>query len=134
MIFTPAKVLSAFGVTVLATMSMAGTAFAHDCTNASKDAHAPAAGVQIIIDTNTGEFEWASAGVLQRIADGTIDPITGAGFHGLVGLDFNSDGLVDATTFIVGPDGALPENAQNSGSPCHGVTSLETYFTECLPA
>jgi hypothetical protein len=127
------RLLAGIGVALVAVVSTAGTAFAHDCTNASKDAHAPGAGVQIIIDTNSGSFEWASAGVLQRIADGTIDPSTGAGFHGLIGLDFNSDGVADATTYIVGPDGALPENAQESGSPCHGVTSLDTYFSQCLP-
>lgn len=108
-------------------------AFAHDCTNASKNANAAAAGVQLVIDTSTGDIEWASAGIQQRIANGTVDPATGAGFYGLIGLDFNSDGVVDATTYIVGPAGALPENAQDSGSPCHGVTSLETYFSECLP-
>lgn len=128
------KLLGGFAVAGVAVVSMGGPAFAHDCTNASKDAHAPAAGVQLIIDTKTGTIEWASAGVLHRITNGTIDPNTGAGFHGLIGLDFNSDGIVDATTYIVGPNGALPENAQNNGSPCHGVTSLETYFSQCSPA
>jgi len=124
------KVLVSLGVAVATVGLVSGPAFAGDCTNASKP---PAAGVQIIIDTNAGSIEWASAGVQQRIASGIIDPATGAGFHGLLGLDFDSDGVVDATTYIVGPNGALPENAQNSGSPCHGVTSLETYFTQCLP-
>lgn len=127
------KFLLVAGVPVLMAGVGVTPAFAQDCTNASKDANAPAAGVQLVIDTNTGDIEWASAGLQQRIANGTVDPNTGAGFHGLIGLDFNSDGVVDATTYIVGPDGALPENARDSGSPCHGVTSLETYFLECLP-
>src|SRR5207244_2586149 len=123
------RLIGGTGVALAAMFAMAGPAFAHDCTNASKDAHAPGAGGQLIIDTNSGNIEWASAGVQQRIAQGLIDPNTGAGFHGLIGLDFNSDGVVDATTYIVGPNGALPETAQNNGSPCHGVTSLDTYFS-----
>jgi hypothetical protein len=128
------RLMGGTGIALAAMIAMAGPAFADDCTNASRNAHAPGAGAQLIIDTNSGNIEWASAGVQQRIDRGLIDPSTGAGFHGLIGLDFNSDGVVDVTTYIVGPNGALPETAQNNGSPCHGVTSIETYLSQCLPA
>ena len=126
------KLLGAIGVAVIGMMTMTGSAFAHDCTNASKDAHNPGAGVQGIFDTNTGTFEWLSTGLQQRVDSGLVDLNTGAGFHGLIGLDFNSDGVADVVTYLVGPASELPQTAQNNGSPCHGVTSLDTYFTQCL--
>lgn len=126
------KVIGGVGIAVIGMMAMTGSAFAHDCTNASKDANNPAAGVQAIVDTNTGTFEWLSAGLQQRVSSGLVDLNTGAGFHGLIGLDFNSDGVVDAVTYLVGPASELPQTAQNNGSPCHGVTSLDIYFSQCV--
>src|SRR5260221_3276949 len=80
------------------------------CTNIQKDEHNPANGVEIIINASDGSLEWANAGVIARVNQGLIDPATGAGFHGLVGLDFDGNGTVDAMTYIVGPEGdALPD-------------------------
>lgn len=59
-------------------------------------------------------------------------PDTGAGFHGLIGFDFDGDGTVDVQTFIVGPDDEIPELAQFNGPSCHGITNVGIYFTECL--
>lgn len=106
----------------------AGPSLAHECVNASKNQEA---GVQVVIDVNTGEVIWGS-GVAKRVDQGLIDPNTGEGFHGLIGFDFDSDGVADVSTFIVGPEGELPETAQFSGPACRGVTYIGTYFAECL--
>jgi hypothetical protein len=119
------KTTTGAAVAVLATMAMAGTAFADHCTNAEKNSHDPSNGVQVIINTTDDSIEWANAGVLNRVANGLIDPATGEGFHGLVGLDFDGDGTVDAMTYLVGPEGdALPETAIANGSPDHGIVAL----------
>ena len=121
------KAVTGLGVAVLATLGMGGTAFADHCTNAQKDAHDPSKGVQVIINATDDSIEWANAGVLNRVNQGLIDPATGEGFHGLVGLDFDGDGTVDVMTYIVGPDGdALPETAIQNGSPDHGIVGIET--------
>src|SRR5947199_265804 len=74
-----------------------------------------------------GSVEWANAGVIARVNRGVIDPVTHAGFHGLVGLDFDGNGTVDAMTYIVGPEGdALPDGAVLNGSPNHGIVALDS--------
>jgi hypothetical protein len=119
------KAVAAVGITTLATVAMTGTALADHCTNISKDAHNPAGGAQVTVNTTTGAIESAKPGVLNRINNGLIDPNTGAGLHGQVGLDFDGDGVADVTTFFVGPDGdALPDTAIMNGSPDHGIVSL----------
>lgn len=107
----------------------AGPSLAHECMNASKN---QAAGVQIVIDANTGAIEWTTPGLANRFDQGLVDPNTGEGFHGLVGLDFDSDGVVDVSTYIVGREGEIPDRAQLNGDPCHGVTSIEAFFTHCV--
>jgi hypothetical protein len=116
-----------------ASLLVASTAFASHCVNASKE---PGAGAQVIIDANTSEVLWVSTGVVKRIEGGIIDFDTGEGFHGLIGLDLDSDGVADLTTWVgVGPDGeAVPWQAQVSGPACQGVTDIATYFVECLSA
>ena len=116
----------------LASLAIASSALATDCTNASKSD--PAAGAQILIDGNTGALLWATPGVIERLQREVIDPTTGDGFHGVLALDFNADGLADVSTwFGVGPDGdEIPLNAQVKGPACRGLTSLEIYLTQCL--
>lgn len=97
--------------------------------NASKN---QAAGVQLVIDVNTGAIVWTSKGLQQRIERGVVDPDTGEGFSGLLGLDLNGDGAVDVSTYIVGPNMELPEQAQFNGPACHGVTNVEVFFTLCV--
>lgn len=125
------KTLVGLGIAVVGPVALAGAAFADHCTNIERDQHDPSKGVQVVIDASTeeGAIEWANAGVMNRVENGLIDPATGEGFHGLVGLDFDGDGTVDVMTYIVGPDGdALPETAIDNGSPDHGIVGIETIF------
>jgi len=108
----------------------AGPSLAHECVNASKKNQA--AGVQVVIDANTGEIVWTTSGVANRLAQGLVDPVTGEGFHGLLGFDLDGDGATDVSTWMVGPDGEIPLNAQFNGPACKGVTNIETWFTECI--
>lgn len=112
-----------------ALLTAAGPAWAHECVNADKN---QAAGVQIVIDANTGAIVWASEGLQQRIDQGLVDPATGEGFSGLVGFDVDGDGVVDVSTFIVGPNMEIPEEAQFNGPACHGITNVEVFFTQCV--
>jgi hypothetical protein len=108
-------------------LGASGTAWADHCTNIQKDQHDPSNGVQVIINVTDGSIEWANAGVVNRVDQGLIDPATGEGFHGLVGLDFDGDGTVDVMTYIAGPEGdSLPETAIDNGSPDHGIVFICT--------
>jgi len=108
----------------------AGPSLAHECVNASKKNQA--AGVQVVIDANTGDIVWTTNGIANRLAQGLIDPVTGEGFQGLLGFDLDGDGAADVSTWMVGPNGEIPLNAQFNGPPCKGVTNIETWFTECI--
>lgn len=112
-----------------ALLTAAGPAWAHECVNADKN---QAAGVQVVIDVNTGAIVWASEGLQRRIDQGLVDPATGEGFSGLVGFDVDGDGAVDVSTFIVGPNMEIPEEAQFNGPACHGITNVEVFFTQCV--
>ena len=121
--------LAAIALGVMASLALATTALATDCTNASKPA---AAGVQVVINLQTGEIEWTTQGVAQRIERGVIDPATGEGFHGLLGFDFDGDGVVDVSTWDgVGPSGhEIPVQAQINGPADRGVTSICALYPE----
>ena len=106
----------------------AGPVLAGACTNADKP---PAAGVQVTISFVTGHII-VSSGLQQRIDAGVVDPITFEGFQGLAGFDITGDDVADVTTFIVGPNFELPEEAQLNGAACHGIVNIEIFFTECL--
>ena len=122
--------LSFGALTLLAVAVLtAGPALAGHCTNADKNA---AAGVQAVIDINTGQLVWISTGLQARIDQGIVDLNTGAGFHGLIGFDVNGDGVSDLTTYIVTPNFELPDQAQLHGAQCHGIVSIEVFFTQCL--
>jgi hypothetical protein len=115
----------------LTSLAIASSALASDCMNASKSDQT--AGVQAILDVTTGEVVWTTTGLASRLQRGLIGA-DGEGFHGLVGLDFDGDGDVDASTWIgVGPDGnEIPVGAQLNGPACRGLTSIFVYFSECL--
>jgi hypothetical protein len=116
------------GIAVVSSVALAATpALAHECVNASKPADA---GIQVLLGP-TG-IEWTTRGVATRIEQGLIDPDTGEGFHGLIGFDFDGDGVVDFQTYIVGPDDEIPLPAQFNGPSCHGITNVALYFSECL--
>lgn len=112
-----------------ALLAAAGPAWAHECVNASKN---QAAGVQIVIDANTGAIAWLSNGLQQRIEQGLVNPDNGEGFSGLLGFDLNGDGTADVSTFIVGPNMEIPGQAQFNGPACHGITNVEVFFTQCV--
>lgn len=115
---------------IVASLAIASSALATECTNASKSD--PAAGAQALIDATTGEILWTTEGLANRLAQGVVDPATSEGFHGLVAFDVNGDGVADFSTWInVGPDGEVPLVAQLSGPACRGLTNLFLYFTVC---
>ena len=74
--------------------------------------------------------------VSHAIDQGVVDPLTGAGLHGLIGFDLDDDGVVDASTWVgVGPEGdEIPDNAQENGPACRGLTNLFVYLTTCVEA
>ena len=117
---------------VVASLAVASSALAMDCTNASKSD--PTAGAQIVIDATTGNFLWISAGLTERLERGVVDPSSGEGFHGLIALDLDGDGIADVSTWVgVGPDGEeIPVTAQINGPACRGLTSIGIYLSECL--
>jgi hypothetical protein len=126
------RIIVGAAVAVAMSLVLATSALAMDCVNASKN---QAAGVQAVLDSNF-EPVWLSKGLQQRIDQGVVDPLTGAGLHGLIGFDFDDDGVVDASTWVgVGPDGTeIPDNAQENGPACRGLTNLFVYLTTCVEA
>ena len=102
-------------------VATAGAGLAHECTNLDKQ---PGAGAQLVFGP-TGDVEYISKGLQNRIARGLVDFETGAGFSGLIGFDDDGDGVADGFTWIVGPGGEIPEQAQWNGSTCHGVVNFE---------
>jgi hypothetical protein len=113
---------------VLASLLVASSAMAFECINPSKQ---QAAGVQLVLAPD-GSVVYISRGLATRIEQGLIDFETGAGFHGLIGFDDNGDGIVDGATYIVGPDGEIPLEAQLRGASCRGITNVGLYLEQCL--
>ena len=106
----------------------AGPALAHECINASKPQNA---GVRVLISEVNGQevLSFESAGLERQFLR---DP--GAAlerFSGLIGFDIDGDGAADFSTYIVGPNDALPEQAQENGAACRGIVGIEDYFN-CL--
>lgn len=129
MLSTVRRLVVGSAVAATAILTAAAPAAAHECVNASKN---QAAGVQIVIDVNTGEAVWFSHGLQQRIDRGLVDPDTGEGFSGLVGFDLDRDGVTDVSTFIVGPEMEIPLQAQFNGPACQGITNVGVFFSQCL--
>ena len=123
--------LAATVLGIVASLVIASTALAFECVNASKPDQS--AGVLVVVDWNTGEPVWISTGLQQRLEQGLIGE-DGSGLYGLLGIDFNGDGVADvATWFGVGPSGAeIAEPAILNGPACQGITSLGIYFSECV--
>jgi hypothetical protein len=114
---------------VAASVLISSVALGHECVSPNKQ---PGAGAQLTINLVTGEVIPLTAGLERRVEQGLIDPDTGEGFHGLVGFDFDGDGTIDLTTWIVGPDDEIPEIAQFSGPACQGITNIGVYLTQCV--
>jgi hypothetical protein len=115
-------------VAVTAFVTSAGPALATECGNADKPV---GAGVQVVIDP-VGTVVWATPGLEKRFGKGLVDQETGEGFHGLIGFDFNGDGVADSSTYIAGPNLEIPETAQFNGPACHGIVDLEDFFEVCV--
>ena len=120
-----AATVAAATVSVLAISS--GAAFAHQCVNPNKQA---GAGAQVLIDVNDDSMTFLTAGLQKRFASGVTTQDT---FRGLLGLDFDSDGDADLTTFIVGKFGEIAHQAQVAGAECNGIINIEAYFG-CMQA
>jgi hypothetical protein len=122
--------LGAVVLGVVASLLIASTALGHECVNASKKNQG--AGAQVVIDATTGEIVWTTVGLEKRFGQGLVDPVTGEGYHGIIGLDFDGDGLVDVGTFIVGVADEIPLNAQFNGPACRGITNIDLFFSQCF--
>ena len=117
---------------VVASLTIATSALAHECMNASKSDQA--AGSQILIDATNGEILWMTPGLAERFELGLVGP-EGEGFHGLLAFDFDGDDVADVSTWIgVGPAGSdeIPLVAQLNGPACRGLTNIGVYFAECV--
>lgn len=127
------RIIAGAAAAIALSLVLATSALAMDCANASKN---QAAGVQVVFGTNAGGIVWISNGLQRRIDQGLVDPLTGAGFHGLIGLDLDGNGEADVSSWAgVGPDGTeIPDNAQENGPACHGLTNLFVYLTTCVEA
>ena len=125
------RIIASAVAAVALSLVLATSALAMDCVNASKN---QAAGVLAVLDFNTFMPVWISDGLQQRIDHGVIDPVTGAGLHGLIGIDLDGDAVADVSTWVgVGPDGTeIPTNAQENGPACRGLTNLFVYLTTCV--
>jgi hypothetical protein len=127
---TPSRIAMGALAAAATIVLTAGPGLAHECTNLDKVA---SAGAQIVFGPND-TIEYISTGLQSRIDRGIVDPETGEGFSGLIAFDEDGDGTADFFTYIVGPNDELPDQAQWSGSVCHGVINIETAFTTCAPA
>lgn len=105
----------------------AAPAIAHQCVNPDKQ---PGAGAQVIVNDATGQMTFANPGIERRFTSGVT---TEDSFRGLIGFDFDGDGNVDGTTWIVGKTGEIPQQAQQAGAECHGVLNFEAWFA-CMEA
>ena len=123
--------ITATVLALFASLALAGTALAVDCTNASKKD--PASGAQVVFGPNN-EVLFITPGLAKRVANGLVDFQTGEGFHGQLAVDIDGDGVADFSTwFGVGPDGTeIPIEAQFRGAACRGLTNIGIYLTQCV--
>jgi hypothetical protein len=100
-----------------------GLAYAHQCTNASKPQDA---GWRVLVGPGDS-LTFNDKGLERQF---TTDPAAAFDrFAGIVGIDFDGDGDADFSTYIVGPDGEIPEVAQVSGADCRGIVNVDAYFS-----
>jgi hypothetical protein len=115
---------------VTASLLIASSALAFECTNASKPA---AAGAQIVFAADFETILYVTPGLMNRLEQGLVDVESGEGFHGLLGVDFDGDGAADVSIYFgVGPDGEIPLEAQFRGPACRGLTNIGILLEQCL--
>jgi hypothetical protein len=115
---------------VVASLVVASSALAFECTNASKSD--PTAGAQVVFGS-AGQILYITEGLAKRVEQGLVDPNTGEGFHGVVAFDITGDGVADASIYFgVGPDGEIPLEAQFHGPACRGLTNIGILLSECI--
>jgi hypothetical protein len=107
---------------LVAVLVSAAPALADECFNASKNEQNPLAGDQVVFDAETEDVISMTNGLANRVERGIVDPETGEGFHGIIGAEH--DGGFATSTFLVTPDGHIPETAQFNGSPDHGIINV----------
>jgi hypothetical protein len=117
-------------IALVLSILIAAPVFAHECVNASKQDQA--AGAQIVFGPND-EVLYITEGLQTRLDQGVIGP-DGEGFHGLIAFDLDGDGVADASTYIVGPEGEVPIEAQFRGPACRGLTNIGIYLEQCVGA
>ncbi len=127
------QIIAGAAAAVALSLVLVTSALATDCANASKSSQS--AGIQVLLSPGTDAVA-LTEGLQRRIDRGLVDPETGEGFHGLVGFDFDGDGIADVSTWAgVGPLGAgIPHNAQDNGPACRGLTNVFVYLTTCVEA
>lgn len=103
----------------------AGPALAHECTNAARNNNDPSKGAQIIFGCGFEDIISAKKHAITLIEAGGFP-------SGWIAFDIDCDGVADAGTYLVGPNGEIPEQAQANGTSTNGVMNICTYFG--LPA
>jgi len=115
---------------VVASLLIASSALAFECSNASKPA---SAGAQIVFAADFQTILYITPGLQQRLDRGIVDVASGEGFHGLLGVDLSGDGAADISIYFgVGPDGEIPLEAQFRGPACRGLTNVGIILSQCL--
>jgi hypothetical protein len=114
---------AAFGAAAVAgtIVLAAGPALAHECTNVARNDIDPSKGAQIIFGCGEDEILAAKPHALALLQSGKFP-------SGWIAFDVDCDGVADAGTYIVGPEGEIPTQAQQNGSPDHGVVNICDYF------
>jgi hypothetical protein len=116
----PKRSIATLAVAITSMAAAAPAAMAFDCGNASKPV---GAGEKAVVSAD-GSIDWISKSWQEQLAHGkTVDQLHG----GYLGIDVNNDGTADVDTYA-DPRGEIPQQAQQNGAECHGVTSIEAAY------
>lgn len=117
------------GATAVAFTVFTGTAYAHYCTNVSKNDGAGNAGV-LFADVSSGDFEVVPA--LSTVKLNQQGRITG-GFMD-IHVDFNGDGVADLELTDVYAQTGLPEKALLAAGCGQATETQVPFFADACPA
>jgi hypothetical protein len=110
------RTLAVLAIAVSGVGSAAPAALAFDCGNASK----PVGAGEKAVVSDTGVVSISKSWQNQLDHGKTVDQLHG----GYLGIDLDGDGVADVDTYA-NPHGEIPDQAQDRGATCHGVTSIE---------